>query len=76
MSGNIPQSTQFLNKNDQGSVTIESQISSNLIEISLCPWALFIFKFLIFLRMSSLLNLIVVNLLPVISVYWKVKHYY
>ena len=28
MSGNIPQSTQFLNKTDKGSVTTESQIFS------------------------------------------------
>ena len=65
MSGNIPQS-QFLNKIDKGSVTTESQIFSILIEISSWPCALFTFKFLI-LRKSSLLNLIIVNLLSVIK---------
>ena len=55
MSGNIPQSTQFLSKIDKGSVTTESQIFSIHIEISSWPWALFTFKFLIILRTSSLL---------------------
>ena len=67
MSGNIPQSTQFLNKIDKGSVTTESQIFSILIELSSWPWALFTFKFLIILRISSLVNLIAVNLLSVIK---------
>ena len=67
MSGNIPQSTQFFSKTGEGSVTTESQIFSILIEISLWPWALFAFKFLTILRMSSLLNLIVVNLLSFIK---------
>ena len=66
MSGNLPQSAQFLNKIDKGSVTTESQIFSILIEIS-SPWALFTFKFLIILRVSYLLNLIVVNFLSVIK---------
>ena len=65
MSGNIPQS-QFLNTIDKGSVTIESQIFSILIEILSWSCALFTFKFLI-LRISSLLNLVIVNLLSVMK---------
>ena len=67
MSGNIPQSTQFLSKIDKGSVTTESQIFSIRIEVPLWPWALFTFKSLIILRILSLLNLIVVNLLWVMK---------
>ena len=45
-------------------VTMESQIFSISIEISL-PRALFTFKFLIILRISYLLNVIIVNFLSV-----------
>ena len=67
MSGNIPQSTQFLSKIYKDSVTTESQILSILVGISSWPWASFTFKFLIILKILSLLNLIVVNLLSVIK---------
>ena len=68
MSGNIPQqSTQFLYNIDKGAVTTESQIFSILIEISSWPRVLFTFKFLIILIISSLLSLIVVNLLSIIK---------
>ena len=67
MSGKIPRSTQFLNKIDKGSVTTESQIFSILIEISLWPRTLFKFKFLIILKISSLLNSVVVNHFSVVK---------
>ena len=67
MSGNIPQSTQFFSKTGEGSVTTESQIFSILIEISLWPQTLFKFKFLIILKISSLLNSVVVNHFSVVK---------
>ena len=67
MSGNIPQSTQFFSKTGEGSVTTESQIFSILIEISLWPRTLFKFKFLIILKISSLLNSVVVNHFSVVK---------
>ena len=73
MSGNIPQSIQFLSKIDKGSVTTESQIFSILIEISPWPWALFTFNFLIILRILSFIKLIVANLLSVINYLLEVK---
>ena len=67
MSGNIPQSTQFFSKTGEGSVTTESQIFSILIEISLWPQTLFKFKFLIILKISSLLNSVVINHFSVVK---------
>ena len=62
MFGNIPQSIQFLEIIDKGSVTTDSHISSSFIEMSSWLLTLLTFIFLIILRISYSSNLTVFSL--------------